>query len=145
VLVEGATVSTLLPVGVTELVLNEQIAPAGQVDPTLSATGELNPLIEARLTVDVPEAPCSRETDVGLAEIEKSAALTVTAKVVVWVSAELTVSTPFTVTVYVPAGVLDAVATVSVEVAPGEAVPGLNEQVAFAGHPEDTLRFTVPL
>jgi hypothetical protein len=98
VLVEGVTVSTLVPVGVTEDGLSEQVAPLGQVAPTLNATDELNPPDDVRLMVEVFEAPCRTEIGVGLAEMEKSAALTVTVNVVVWVSPAFTLSDPLTVT-----------------------------------------------
>jgi hypothetical protein len=96
------------------------------------------------LIVDGADWPALIVADVGVAVREKSGTRTVTAKVVVWVSAELRLSTPFTVTVYVPDGVFEAVETVSAEPALGDAVVGLNEQFAFVGHPE-ALRFTVPL
>jgi hypothetical protein len=95
--------------------------------------------------LDCADWPALMVADIGLAAIVKSGTRTVTAKVVEWVSAEFTLSTPFTVTEYVPAGVFDAVATVRVDVVLRVAVVGLTEQIAFVGHPEDTLRFTVPL
>ena len=91
--------------------------------------------------VDVADRPALTDADVGLAEIEKSGALTVTVNVAVWLRP---VSTPCTTTGYVPAAVEEVVVTVSVDGEPTVAVAGAATHVVFAGHPDNTERVTVP-
>ena len=70
--------------------------------------------------------------------------LTVTDVEAVWVIWLLLPPTPWIATVEVPAGVLLVVATLRVEVRTvAERAVGLKVQVAFVGHPEETVRFTV--
>jgi hypothetical protein len=67
--------------------------------------------------------------------------------VVVWVTGTVAPSVPVTVTVYVPDGVVEEVATVTVELGvPGTLTEvGLNVQVAPVGNPEQARAETVPV
>ena len=74
--------------GVTEVGLNEQLAPVGQPE-TARLTALLNPFWEVTVTVEVPWLPCVSVSEVGLVEIEKFGAVTVNVTLVEWVSEPL--------------------------------------------------------
>ena len=75
---------------------NVQVAPAGQVAPTLRLTWLAKPKSDVRLMVEVLEPPCVTGTEVGFAEIEKSDTFTV--NVVLWFKLK-PLSVPLTVIV----------------------------------------------
>ena len=76
------TVSVEVPAGVREVGLRVQVPPDGQPE-TVRLTVPPNPFNAVTVIVEVPVAPCVSVSDVGLAEIEKSGAATVTVNVVV--------------------------------------------------------------
>jgi len=125
--------------GVTEDGLIEQVVNAGQPD-TVRPTALLNPLIEVTVTVEVPCWPGLTVIDAGLAESEKSGAVTVTETVVECVP-------PLPLTVIVKFSAIESV-TVKVEVpepfAGGVTELELSEQVAVGGQP-DTVSATALL
>jgi hypothetical protein len=127
-----ATVSVDVPAPVNEVGLNPAVAPVGN-PLTLSPTVPLNPFNAPTFTVYVVEPPTVTDWDEGVAEIVKSGgAVTFKETVVACVSEPLV---PVIVSVEEPTGVVDAVVTVRVELAPGPIADGLNEAVAPAGKP----------
>ena|SRR5882762_8577391 len=92
------------------------------------------PLTRVVEIVDVPLDPCWIERLVGFAPIEKSFGAAVTVRVTP-VECVALVPVPVTVTVYVPGGVVPAVAIVMVELLPAATAVGLNDAVAPAGRP----------
>jgi hypothetical protein len=69
--VPALTVRTDEPPAGTEAGLKPADAPAGNPD-TLSATDSAVPEVTAVLTVDVPDEPCTNDSEEGAALIEKS-------------------------------------------------------------------------
>src|SRR5438477_9928605 len=92
------------------------------------------PLTRVVEIVDVPLDPCWSERLVGFAPIEKSFGAAVTVRVTA-VECVALVPVPVMVTVYVPGGVVPAVAIVIVELLPAATAVGLNDAVAPAGRP----------
>ena len=74
--------------GVTEVGDTVQVAFVGQPE-TARLTPLLNPFWEVTVTVEVPWLPCASVSDVGLAEIEKFGAVTVTVTLVEWLNEPL--------------------------------------------------------
>ena len=98
VLLETASVSVELPPAVTDPGLKEAVTPGGS-PLALSATVSGEPLITAVETLDVALPPCTADTLLGFALIEKSfatGAVTVSVTVVLWVALG---AAPVTVTV----------------------------------------------
>jgi hypothetical protein len=96
-----------------EVELRLAVNPVGAVADNV--TVPVNPLRAATVIVEVPEDPLLTLRLVGDAEMEKSGVVTVTVTVAVWLVP--LVSVPWTVTVYVPAAVVDGTVIVSVDVA----------------------------
>jgi hypothetical protein len=126
------TVSVEVPGPVNEVGLHAPVVPAGN-PLTLSPTVPVNPFNAPTFTVYVVPPPTVTVCEEGVVEIVKSG-LPVTFKetVAVWVSESLV---PVIVSVEPPTGVLEAVVTVRVELAPGPIADGLNEAVAPVGNP----------
>lgn len=85
--------------------------------------------------------PAVTVADAGVAAIEKSLVTVALTTSVTLVACVADVPVPVIVIVYVPAGVLAAVATVSVELLPAVTDAGLKVAVAPVGRPE-ALRLT---
>jgi hypothetical protein len=75
--------------GVTEVGDTVQVAFVGQPEKTARLTALFNPFWEVTVTVEVPWLPCASVSEVGLAEIEKFGAVTVTVTLVEWLSEPL--------------------------------------------------------
>lgn len=137
------TVSVEVPDPVTEVGLNVPVAPVGR-PLTVNPTGALKPFTAVTEGVYVVLEPCTTVCEVGEEESVKSGpatALTTSVEVAVCVSVPLV---PVNVSVYVPAGVVADVVTVSVEVPDPVTEEGLNVPVAPVGKPL-TLNATTPL
>ena len=130
VVADVANVSREDPPELIGFVANVAVVPAG-MPLALSVIDCALPEVRTVEMVEVPELPAVTLTEVGLAEMEKSFAGTVSDTVVEWV-AETPV--PVTVMVYVPGAAVPA-PTVSVELPPDwiGLVPKL--QLAPVGHP----------
>ena len=127
------SVSVELPPAVTAPGLKDAVAPEGS-PLAESVTVSADPLMAAVGIVDVALPPCTAETLLGLALIEKSLGAGVTVSVTVVVCVALG-AVPVTVTEYGPGVVAAPTLKVSVELPPAVMVGGLNEAVAPAGTP----------
>ena len=127
------SVSVELPPAVTAPGLKEAVTPEGS-PLAESVTVSADPLMAAVEIVDVALPPCTAETLLGLALIEKSLGAGVTVSVTVVVCVALG-AVPVTVTEYGPGVVAAPTLKVSVELPPAVMVGGLNEAVAPAGTP----------
>ena len=131
--------------GVTSAGTKFAVAPNGR--PKIERlTGELKPLRDVIVTVEVPELPCRISSEVGLALNEKSGgSLTVSDMSILWVNDPLV---PVTVKVYVAGVVVALTEIVSVDVAVpsagGVTEVALNAVVTPSGAPE-TERLTAEL
>jgi hypothetical protein len=135
------TVSVDAPEPVSEVGLNPAVAPVGN-PLTLNPTVPVNPFNAPTFTVYVVPPPTVIVCEDGVAETVKSGApVTFKVTVALCVSEPLV---PVIVRVEAPTGVLDAVVTVRVELAPGPIADGLKEAVAPAGNPL-TLSPTLPV
>ena len=123
---------------VTVVGLKLIVTPAG-CPLALNVTDWAAPAVTAVLIVDVPLPPCWTLRVPGLAAIEKSDNVTVSATEVVCVALA---PVPVTVIVYVPVAVLPPTLTVIVEELPAVTDAGLNETVVPAGCPL-ALRLTL--
>lgn len=136
VAVVEATVSVMVevPVPVIEAGLKPTVTPVGW-PLALKVTAESNPPVAVLVMVDVPELPCTTETEVGEAERVKpttGAAVTVSETEVVFV---VLPEVPVTVMVYVPVAVVEATVNVAVEVPAPVIEVGLKPTVTPVGWP----------
>jgi hypothetical membrane protein len=131
---DAVNVRTLLvPVVVVVAGLKLAVAPVGR-PLTVKATAPANPPVRVMVIVLVPLAPCATDKLVGLAESEKSGAVTVRLIVVVCVSPP---PVPVTVTVAAPkVAVLEAVNVRTLLVPVVVVVAGLKLAVTPAGNPD---------
>jgi len=133
--VAGSTVnvSVELPPAVTTLGLKDAVVPEGS-PPAESVTLSAEPLVRAVEIVDVALPPCTADTLLGFAPIEKSlgAAVTVSVTVVLWIALG---AVPVTVTEYGPGVVAAPTLSVSVELPPAATDPGLKDADAPEGSP----------
>jgi hypothetical protein len=135
------SVSVELPPAVTEVGFRLPLAPEGRPE-TARLTFWAAPDVTAVLMVLVPEPPWATVTVEGFALIEKSfttGGVTVRLTLVAWVADE---PVPVIVRVYPPAGVLELVVTVRVELPPAGTDVGLKLALAPDGRPE-TERLTL--
>jgi len=97
-----------------------------------SVTLSAEPLVRAVEIVDVALPPCTADTLLGFAPIEKSlgAAVTVSVTVVLWIALG---AVPVTVTEYGPGVVAAPTLSVSVELPPAATDPGLKDADAPEG------------
>ena len=127
------SVSVELPPAVTAPGLKDAVAPEGS-PLAESVTVSADPLMAAVEIVDVALPPCTAETLLGLAPIEKSLGAGVTVSVTVVLCVALG-AVPVIVTEYGPGVVAAPTLKVNVEPPPAVVVGGLNEAVAPAGTP----------
>ena len=127
------SVSVELPPAVTAPGLKDAVAPEGS-PLAESVTVSADPLMAAVEIVDVALPPCTAETLLGLALIEKSLGAGVTVSVTVVVCVALG-AVPVTVTEYVPGVVAGSTVNVRVELEPAVIGFGLNEAVVPVGTP----------
>jgi len=127
------SVSVELPPAVTAPGLKDAVAPEGS-PLAESVTVSADPLMAAVEIVDVALPPCTAETLLGLALIEKSLGAGVTVSMTVVLCVALG-AMPVTVTEYGPGVVAAPTLKVNVEPPPAVVVGGLNEAVAPAGTP----------
>src|SRR5438132_289336 len=121
-----------LPPAVTDPGLNDAVVPAG-TPVALRVTLSAEPLVTAVEMVDVALPPCTAETLLGVALIEKSlGAVTVNATVVPCI---VLGAVPVTVTEYVPDGVAGSTLNVSPELEPAVIGFRLKEAVVPDGTP----------
>ena len=97
VLADALTVRTEEWPEATGLVPKVHVALCGQ-PVTPKVTEPEKPPMELTPIVEVPDPPCGMENELGLADIPKSAVVTVTVNVVLWVRLELALSVPLTTT-----------------------------------------------
>jgi len=136
-------VSVEVKLGVPEDGLKLAVAPEGRPEVD-RLTVLAKPPIEVMETVAPADPPCTTEPEVGLTLMVKSgttAAVTVKVQVVVWVFPP---PVPVMVIEYVPAGVVEAVEIVSVELKLGVPLSGEKLAVASDGRLEAD-KLTVPL
>jgi hypothetical protein len=128
-----ASVIVELPPAPIEPGLKDAVAPEGS-PLALSVTVSGEPLITVVEMAEVVLPPCTTDTLLGFALIEKSfgAGVTVSVTVVLWVALG---AVPVTVTEYVPVAVLAPTLNVSVELPPAVTAPGLKDAVAPVGKP----------
>jgi hypothetical protein len=124
--VEEATVSVMVevPAPVIEPGLKATVTPEGW-PLAASETAELKPPVTALVIVEVPELPCTTETEAGDADrLKPGGTGAVTVRETVAVSVMLP-EVPVTVIGYVPAAVRDATVIVMAEVPESGAAMGL--------------------